>query len=179
MLPPLATARLALAAIRPEDVDPLWLMLLLPEVRRYLCDDRMLPRAAVLAFAADNAALERDRLGLRVIRDGAGLAGFVAIKPVSEEIAACIPHFRGEIELSFGLHPRCWRLGYGREASEAALADWHRHGDGRRVVAVADVPNANSRRLLARLGFAEAAEHDGPAYRLVSFTPARAPARAG
>lgn len=172
MLGVITTARLVLAPIEAGDVETLWRMLLLPDVRRYLCDDRELPRDFVEALAAANADLAPAGLGLRILRDGGGFAGFVAIKPVPEEVAACIPAFRGELEVSVALHPRCWGRGYAQEAIGAALDDWRRNGDGRRVVAVADVPNARSRRMLARLGFVEAGEHGGSHYRLVSFLPA-------
>jgi RimJ/RimL family protein N-acetyltransferase len=172
MLQAITTARLTMAPMRAEDVGKLWRMLRLPDVRRYLCDDQLLPRAFVEELAAQTRALAPAGLGLRILRDRAGFAGFVAIKPVPEEVAACIPEFRGELEVSVALHPRCWGQGYAQEAIAAALEDWRRNGDGRRVVAVADVPNTRSRRMLARLGFVETGEHGGSHYRLVSFLPA-------
>jgi ribosomal-protein-alanine N-acetyltransferase len=172
MLEAITTSRLALVPMQPPDIEPLWRMLLLPDVRRYLCDDQLLPRAFVEGLAEQNRELAPSGLGLRIVRDAGGFAGFVAIKPVPEPVAACIPEFRGELEVSVALHPRCWGLGYANEAIAAALDDWRRNGDGRRVVAVADVPNTRSRRMLARLGFVETGEHGGSHYRLVSFLPA-------
>lgn len=166
----ITTARLVLAPLVSDDVEALWRMLVLADVRRYLCDDKVLPRSFVEGMAAAN--LTADGLGLFAIRDAEGFAGFVGIKPVSAEIAACIPAFRGELEVSVGLHPSRWGRGLAGEAVAAVLAQWRAHGDGRRVVAVADAPNVKSRRMLERAGFVAAGEHGGSAYPLVSYVPA-------
>jgi RimJ/RimL family protein N-acetyltransferase len=108
---------------------------------------------------------------VRIIRDAEGFAGFVAIKAVPESVADCIPAFRGELEVSIGLHPTRWGRGYAQEAIAAALADWRAHGDGRPVLAVADAPNVRSRRMLERLGYTAIGEFGGSVYSLVGYVP--------
>ena len=172
------TARLRLVPMGAGDIDDVWRMLQRPDVRRFLCDDKLLPRLFVEALVAENTRLAPARLGLRIIRDGQGFCGFAGIKPVSAEIAACIPPFRDDLEASVALEPRCWELGYATEALAALIAAWHALGTGRRIVAVADAPNARSRRMLERLGFVATGVHGGSHYPLVAYEPATA-ARGG
>jgi ribosomal-protein-alanine N-acetyltransferase len=60
----------------------------------------------------------------------------------------------GEPELAFELFRRVWRQGYATEASLAVL-DWARSSGYRRLWATVWDWNAASRRVLAKLGFAE------------------------
>ena len=57
MLPTLSTNRLALRPVRPGDTDFLWQLLILPDVRRFLCDDKVLPRDVVAGIVAESLAL--------------------------------------------------------------------------------------------------------------------------
>ena len=165
----LATPRLTLAPIGAHDIDDVWRMLVQAEVRRFLCDDKILPRAFVAGLVDEDIALASDGLGLRIVRDKAGFCGFAGIKPVSAEIAACIPAFRDNVEISIALDPSRWGRGYAREALAAVMAEYDAQATGRRLVAVADVPNLRSRTLLERLGFVLSGEHAGPLYRLAGY----------
>ena len=149
MPPILTTRRLTLAPLRLGDVGALRALVVDPDVRRWMCDGRVLPEAEVRALVQASLADERAcgaglfRLGRR---DAAGpldlVAGFAGLKstPLGVELAAA-------------LAPRHQGAGLAAEACEAVLAHAFGPLDLPRVLACADAPNLRSQRLIERLGF--------------------------
>lgn len=58
----------------------------------------------------------------------------------------------GDVELGYSLARDCWGRGYATEAARACLAAASTHLDARRIVAVVDVENEASLRVLERIG---------------------------
>lgn len=169
MLPVLTTPRLVLRPVRSGDIDFLWTLLVLPDVRRFLCDDKVLPRDVVAGIVAESLALAPGGMGMWIAEQAGAMVGLVSLKPVPQVLADLIPALAGEIEPTVALHPDAWGNGLAGEMLAAALA----HGFGAlalpHIAAISDVPNAASARMLARAGFRQAGEHPGLHYRLFSW----------
>lgn len=169
MLPALPTARLVLRPARPDDTDAVWQLLVLPAVRRFLCDDKVLPREVVAGIVAEHLEAVPQGLGMWIAeRDGA-MVGIASLKQVPQVLVDVIPALSGEVEPTIALHPDAWGQGLAGEALEAVLG----HGFGTlalpRIAAICDVPNTASARMLARAGFRRTGEHPGLHYRLFSW----------
>lgn len=166
MQPRLATPRLSLRPVGDADIDRLWRLLTDPETRRYLCDDRELPRAAVEAMAAEARGLAPRGLGLWGAWIGEGWAGAVGLLPVSGASLAAAPDLAGEVEPVVALEPWARGRGLAAEAVGAlvghALVTLGLPG----LVALVDEPNEASHRLLSRAGFEPDGEADGPRHPL-------------
>ena len=142
----LQSPRLHLAPLAEADLAEVHALWTLPDVRRFLFDDREvsidetrgLLDASCARFGAGGAGLwlAREREGDRL----AGFAGFLG----GED---------GPPSLVYGVHPERWGRGYATEAACAVLA--HARGDLELPELVADVdePNAASVRVLEKLGF--------------------------
>lgn len=156
-LPVLATARLRLVPATSDDTDALCALLWQPEVRRYLCDDVVLPREEIAARLEASVASWPAGLGHWSVRDGAGAyVGFVALQPVSADIIAAAPQLAGEVEPLIAIAPSVWRAGYASEALGAAIDHAFSTVGLARLVALVDEPNASSHSLMARAGFVAA-----------------------
>jgi ribosomal-protein-alanine N-acetyltransferase len=146
-LPRLETERLVLAPVLESDVEALHRLWIDPDVRRYLCDDVVIPESRARELVADALRLaESERLGMWTIRrrEGAGaIEGFVGLKH---------PKDSAEIEILYGLHPSLWGLGLATEASAAALDYAFSTLSLSRVIAGADPPNQRSFLVMRRLG---------------------------
>jgi [ribosomal protein S5]-alanine N-acetyltransferase len=170
MLLDLTTPRLVLRAATADDVDPLWRLLIDPQVRRYLCDDHEMTRAEVAALVADGVARWPAGMGLWLLCDHEDQhVGCVGLQPVSADIVAHAPHLAGEIEPTIALAPDCWGLGLAAEALAAAVAYAFDSLGLERLVAVVDEPNERSHRLMARVGFTATGTTSGPCYPLRSY----------
>ena len=169
MLPLLTTPRLVLRPVRPGDTDFLWQLLTLPDVRRYLCDDKVLPRDVVAGIVAESLALAPGGLGMWIAEQAGAMVGLVSLKPVPQVLVDLIPELNGEAEPTVALHPDAWGQGLAGEMLSAVLA----HGFGAlalpRIAAISDVPNTASAKMLARAGFRRTGEHPGLHYRLFSW----------
>jgi len=170
VLPPLETPRLALRPVAEDDVDTVWRLLTLPDVRRYLCDDRVLPRETVAAIVADHIGAAAQGLGMWIVLHEGRFAGIAALKPVAEVLVELIPALRGEVEPTIAFEPDLWGRGLAGEALDAVLA----HGFGtlgmERIAGVCDAPNLASARMLARAGFREIGEFPGVHYRVKTWS---------
>lgn len=169
MLPTLSTNRLALRPVRPGDTDFLWRLLILPDVRRFLCDDKVLPRDVVAGIVAESLALAPGGMGLWIAEQAGAMLGLVSLKPVPQVLVDLIPALEGEVEPTVALHPDAWGQGLAGEMLSEVLA----YGFGAlalpRIAALCDVPNAASAKMLARAGFRQTGEHPGLHYRLFSW----------
>jgi NAD-dependent deacetylase len=154
----LATPRLRMEPLLPKDVEAAHALWTDPEVRRYLWDDRMIPRETaeeVTRASAHDFAARRFGLWLLFARDVPGSpAGFCGLRSAG---------VGNEPELLFGLHPDYWRRGLAQEASRAVLDYAFTTLRLPRVIAATDAPNERSARTLAALGmrFDRRAEHKG------------------
>ncbi len=151
------------------DLDHLVALLQDEEVRRYLCDDSVLPRETVAAMLTESEALDSRGLGLWVIElEDTPFAGICGLQPVSAELDIA-PAMAGGIEPLIALHPAHWGKGLAAEALDALIL-YARDSLGlSRLVAAVDVPNARSQRLMRRCGFAAVGRTPGPACELVLY----------
>lgn len=111
----LHTDRARLAPFAPEDTDELLALFRDPDVRRYLLDDQLVPRAWVeqeIAASAERFA-SGVAAGLWAVRtpDEPRIVGFVGYREFFDP---------PQLQLLYGLHPDCWGRGLATEV--AALA---------------------------------------------------------
>lgn len=137
------------------------------DVRRYLCDDRVLPAEAITAIMhADSQDAERG-LGRWMIETAngvtLGLAGLCLVRGAGGRA----PYLPGVVEPVIALYPHLWGQGLAAAALRALIT--HARDGLRldRLVAVVDRPNARSAALMRRLGFVPAGTTPGPAHELL------------
>jgi ribosomal-protein-alanine N-acetyltransferase len=144
----LATRRLRLRPAALGDADTLHALFTDPLVRRWLWDDRLIPRRQTLeVIEAGTASFAAHGFGYWVLlRAGDDvLIGFCGLRVVDDG---------PEVELLYGLAPDRWGEGLATEASEAVLAYAFGTLGLARVVARTDTPNRASARVMERLGMA-------------------------
>jgi RimJ/RimL family protein N-acetyltransferase len=145
--PALESDRLLLHPVTPADTGWLLTHWSQPQVRRHLWDDRLPTVAEVEAIVASSIASARDHgfcLWSASLADGDAFVGVAGIRSGA----------RGP-ELIYSLEPPRWHRGYALEASRAVLAHcFETLGLGHMDAAI-DAPNAESARVLERLGFRE------------------------
>ena len=143
----LNTQRMRLRPISPDDVDALHALWTDPDVRRYLWDDRIIPRETVEEIVAQSlATFESDGYGffaLEMQDQTADLIGFCGHRRADVE---------GQIELLYGIHPTYWGEGLVAEAANEVLRFGFESCDFDRVIAATDTPNQQSVRVLQKLG---------------------------
>jgi ribosomal-protein-alanine N-acetyltransferase len=170
MLPVLTTRHLTLRGVCPADLEPLWQLLIDPQVRRYLCDDRILSRAEVEAMLTEGMAQAAAGMGSWMLHaQGGTLAGCIGLHPVSREIVSHAPYLDGEVEPTIALAPDCWGQGYATEALAVVVAHGFETLGLERLVAVVDEPNHASQRLMGRVGFTATGTTSGPCYPLRTY----------
>lgn len=178
----LATPRLRLRPVAPADVGTLHALLVLPDVRRFLLDDREVEPAWVEALVEASAASFAARgFGFWGVEERAGsalLLGLVGLRETEAGASAAV-------ELLYAVHPKRQGEGIALEASRAVLAHGFLACRLPRIVAETDVPNVASRRVLEKLGMARLGERAGTPHPRVGFALRRegfaalpAPARA-
>ncbi|MBF9050096.1 GNAT family N-acetyltransferase [Roseobacter sp. HKCCD9010] len=169
MKPCLSLPEGRLRPTEPGDLNAVLALLHDPDVRRFLCDDIMLPRATVADMLARSDTLAARGLGLWVIETSRGsVAGLAGLEPVSAEIAVAAD-MAGKIEPLIAIDPAYWGRGLARGALEA-LIDYARDTLGlTELVASVDVPNHRSRQLMQRCGFTDHGRATGPAHGLVLY----------
>lgn len=180
MLPRLDADGLTLDPLGRGDLAWLHGLLVQPGVRRFLCDDRVLPEARVARLLDENLARAGAGLGLWAIRQGGGQIGgqigerlgIVALQPVPEDGPA--PALAGAVEPVIALADAHARQGHGTRALAAAMR--HAFATLRlpRLVALADLPNAASHALLCRAGFRVTGQVAGAVHPIRTYE-ARAP----
>jgi ribosomal-protein-alanine N-acetyltransferase len=169
MLPVLATQRLRLVPMTGADLDRLHALLVLPDVRRFLCDDRVLPREAVSSLLASWSAFGAQGLGLWCLLAGEGWIGCIGLLPVTGASLVARPDFAGEAEPVVALHPGRFGQGFATEALQAALGYAFGTLRRQRLVALADLPNAASLAMLHRAGFREIGRAPGARFELAAL----------
>jgi [ribosomal protein S5]-alanine N-acetyltransferase len=143
----LNTGRMRLRPISSDDVDALHALWTDPDVRRYLWDDRIIPRDTVAQIIAQSlATFESDGYGFFALemQDQPGdLIGFCGHRRADVQ---------GQIELLYGIHPTYWGEGLVAEAAHEVLRFGFESCDFDRVIAATDTPNQQSVRVLQKLG---------------------------
>jgi RimJ/RimL family protein N-acetyltransferase len=167
-LPAFTTRRLALVPATLDDLDAVWALWRQPEVRRYLFDD--IPVTRERASDALRRGLGDGEIGIWIVRGQAEAVVIGTVGLLRTTIA--VPHdadFLGSIEVLAAFAPHVWGRGYAIEALEPLVA----HAFGTlalaRLVAVADIPNEASDRMLRRLEFTATGECEGPVYRARTY----------
>ncbi len=163
-LPVLTTERLVLRPATTADTDRLWQHWIHPDVRRYMFDDRVMPREEAESWIIAQQAFADRGTGAWVIETSEG--GFVGHICLTD--AHGLPaDYDGDVEFGIALAPEAWGRGYAAEALRAVLA----HGTGTaglaRILGVYDAPNLASRRLQEEAGFVRLGETQGPVHTLV------------
>ncbi len=120
---PLSTPRLALRPLVPADLDPLASLLAEPGVRRFLCDDRVLPRDGVADILGRALAAGASGLGLWVMNlANAPWIGVVGVQPMADEALAQRAGLEGCPEIVVVLREAAWAESLAAEALTAVLA---------------------------------------------------------
>lgn len=147
MLVTLTTERLRLVPFSGGDVDALHALWTNPDVRRHLWDDVVISRSRA-AETVEGAIASAEAAGvgmwtLRRLDSPDVVIGFCGLRHLPE----------GEtVELLYALLPQHWRRGLATEASRAVLRYAFVELGLPRVLAGADPANADSFRVIQRLG---------------------------
>jgi RimJ/RimL family protein N-acetyltransferase len=148
--PTLTTPRLLLRPWRDDDLEPMARILGDPEVMRYLFDpgpDVM--QAARDAIARRLAHWREDGMGFWAVelRDAGELIGWTGLQRIRFERGVI-----GEVEVGWMLGKAWWGNGYAPEAARVSL-EWgfEQHGL-ERIYAFCHPDNANSERVMVKLG---------------------------
>jgi ribosomal-protein-alanine N-acetyltransferase len=156
-LPVLETAHLRMRPYLPGDVDALHALFGDPEVRRYLFDDEVWPRALVEQEIASNLVAFQQRgwgqWALELLATHRG-------SPADEARPAGVVGFCGfreffdppQLQLLYGLAPTVWGRGLATEAARAACDYGFLECGFERILAATDVPNLASVEVMKRLG---------------------------
>jgi [ribosomal protein S5]-alanine N-acetyltransferase len=168
----LRTERLVLSPFREADIDELLQIFRDADVRRYLLDDGLVDREWVSAeVRASTSHFAAHGYGLWCMRTdhGGGIIGFVGFR---------FFHEPPELQLVCGLLPGSWHRGLATEACRRVIRYAFEELGFDRVVADADAANADSVRLMQRLGMTyerrvDRARLDTVCYELARPDPAR------
>lgn len=147
MIPALTSERLQLDPFRAEDADALQRLWTAAPLREHLWDGGQVTRAqveAVLGEALGDAG--RTGIGMWTLHlpDDPALAGFCGFRWLG------IPP---QLELLYGLRPDLWGQGLAQEAVRTCIAWLFDSHPVKSVLAGTSPANAQSLKLLARLGF--------------------------
>lgn len=169
MKPRLPLSRDCLRPATADDLEDLLSLLHDPLVRRYLCDDALLPRADVVAMLAQSDVLDSRGLGLWIIEDvEQSCVGVAGLLPAPKDAGWTVPDVDGgdAVEPVIALRPGRWRQGLACEALDALTSYARSALDLTRLVAAVDQPNRRSHRLMLRCGFRLMGLAPGPAHEL-------------
>jgi ribosomal-protein-alanine N-acetyltransferase len=140
----------------------------LPEVRRFLWDDRVVAREEVEAqIAASMQSFDEHGFGFWSIRTRAPSAftGFCGLR------------FSGDpprVEILYGLDPGYGGLGLATEAARAVLRFGFEHCRLPRIYASADLPNTASLRVMQRLGMSMAEDLAEEGGKIITYAVSQA-----
>ena len=164
------TRRLRLRPAASSDLEDLWLIWRDPDVRRYLFDDRDVTREIAAGVLDDCLPMSERGIGIWTVaelRDGVTV-GCVGLLEISK-MAEYAPHLAGKVEVLGALTPSVWGLGYANEGLARLIAHASDSLGLAELVAVCDVPNEASNRMVRRLDFTPTSECDGPRYRMRTY----------
>ena len=169
MKPDLPLAQGRLRPIAEPDLAALKALLHDGEVRRYVCDDEVLPDPVVADMIAQSRARDTQGLGLWVIETAGGhVAGVAGLHPVTAPLDAA-PETAGGIEPIIVLVPEYWGRGLACAALGALVAHGFKTLKLDRIVGAVDEPNTRSHAMMQRVGFTVVGRTRGPAHTLILY----------
>jgi ribosomal-protein-alanine N-acetyltransferase len=153
-----------LRGMTTQDLPALRILLHDVQVRRYLCDDEILPDDWFHETLERSDTLDPEGLGLWAIEapDGSFL-GMAGLRPLAEN-ATSRADLVGAVQLTIAVGPPAWGTGLAHRASERLLTHGFEDLGLPRIVAIVDDPNERSHALIQRLGFTRIGADAGPAY---------------
>lgn len=140
------TARLRLRPFTLDDVDDFHRLLIDPDVRKYLCDDKVLSREQAASFIDESlASFEANGFGLWAVlpREEDTLIGFCGFWFFYEP---------PELQLMYGLAPDRWGKGLATEIARVMIQYGFEEYSFDRIIASADAPNLASLRVMEKAG---------------------------
>lgn len=146
MSPEIETDRLRLRPFGPEHTDAIHRLWIDPQVRKYLWDDALIPRARVMNIIESSMASFASNgfgLWLASLRRSQALAGFCGF---------WLFHEPPELELVYGAAPEHWGRRLATEMAGAMLRYGFEERRFERIVASVDAPNLASIRVLEKIG---------------------------
>lgn len=151
------------------DEDRLCALLWHPEVRRYLCDDLLLPRETVRQSIAESQDPSSGTAYWRMETAAEDFIGLVGLRPPSTASLALRAIGWRSRELIIALDPRLWGRGLAQEAVAAMIDYAGRDGVTFALVASVDEPNMRSHKLMRRCGFEVLGRVAGQAHPLTVY----------
>ncbi len=151
------TDRLFLSPASESDATELHQMWAQPAVRKYLCDDLILPLSQVQKMLVQSTtAFQEGRYGIWIARlkQPETMAGFTGFWPFFDP---------PEIQLIYGLSSHFWSKGLATEMARAMLAYGFQTYGFETISASTDLPNTASIAVMERLGmtFEKQMTHEG------------------
>lgn len=143
----LHTSRLKLCPYKREDLDNLHRIFIDPQVRKYLCDDKIMPREWVATEIENNTkCFEQHGFG----------QWSIFLKETSELIGFCGFRFfydnPPELQLLYGLSPQYWGKGLATEVAKAMIQYGFTEHKFEQIISATDVENIASARVMERIG---------------------------
>lgn len=140
----LRTNCLALTPITSKDTDQVYLILTTEFVRKYLCDDAVLPREQIAEFAAySERSFDEQGHGLWLIRFGEEVIGLVGLCTFFDE---------DQPQLIYALLPEFVGKGFATEAARRIVVYCFNELSFKYIDASCDEPNLDSHKVADRLG---------------------------
>jgi len=141
------TSRLKLRPYIKEDLDNLHSIFVDPQVRKYLCDDKIMPREWVAKEIKNNIkCFEQHGFG----------QWSIFLKETLELIGFCGFRFfydnPPELQLIYGLSPQYWSKGLATEAAKAMIHYGFTEHKFEQIISTTDVENIASVRVMERTG---------------------------
>lgn len=144
----LTSERLVMRPLVEADLAQLHTILTEPGVRRFLCDDVIIPEIQTREYIARSREL--------LVSEGAGL--WAVLRGGQPELLGCVGywyfHEPPRLELLYALTERVWGRGYATEAARRMMDYGREQLAMSTILASTDAPNVASVRVLERLGFA-------------------------
>jgi ribosomal-protein-alanine N-acetyltransferase len=152
------TSRLQLRPYAMEDLDALHRIFIDPQVRKYLCDDKIVPREWVVTEIENNTrCFEQHGFGQwsLFLRDTSKLIGFCGFRFFYDNPP--------ELQLIYGLSPQYWGKGLATEAAETMIQYGFTEHKFEQIISATDLDNIASARVMERLGmkFVQCVNKDG------------------
>jgi ribosomal-protein-alanine N-acetyltransferase len=146
------TQRLILKPITKSDRDPLHAIFIDPYVRKYLCDDKILPLQQIEEMLDENQkhfAAEKFGLWFIETKSDRQIIGFVGLWYFFEE---------PQPQLVYALLPQATKKGYATEAATKILEYSFNELGYEYLLASCDRPNLESQQLAIRIGMKQIEE---------------------
>jgi ribosomal-protein-alanine N-acetyltransferase len=148
--PRIETARLMMRPVAADDVDDLHRLWTDPDVRKFLWDDRIIPRETAIGVIESSVeSFKTNGFGFwnLYFKDDPKLVGFCGLRHFDD------PRTESrEVEILYGVVEELWGQGLATESAKAVLRFGFEQCQLERIYAGADPPNAASFRVMEKLG---------------------------